>query len=452
MKKQVNCSSMEERYLYIETFGCQMNEDDSDRIITLLEDLNYKKTEDVEKADLIILNTCSIREKAEQKVYSSLGRFKRLKRKKKGLIIGVGGCVAKQEGENLLRRAPHLDLVFGPHNIYKLPDLIEEHIKTGKRICETSFLEEEESQKLFYKKKRADSVKAYVTIMQGCSNYCSYCIVPYTRGRMTSRRSEDILNEIRELAKKGVKEVTLLGQNVNSYGKDLADEMNFATLVREIDKIEGIYRIRFTTSHPKDLDEDIIELFDGSVKSLCKHIHLPVQSGSNNVLKMMNRGYTREEYLEKICKLRELSPEIAITTDIIVGFPGETEEDFEDTMNLLREVKYDGIFSFCYSRRPGTPASSYPDQIPDQIKYDRLYKLQELQKEITLHKNSMLVGKVVEVLVEGVSKRDPDWMTGRGEDNRVVNFKGDKESIGRIERVKITDFSMNSLKGELVKN
>jgi tRNA-2-methylthio-N6-dimethylallyladenosine synthase len=452
MEKQLDFNKMGERYLYIETFGCQMNEDDSDRIISILKELNYAKTDNLEKADIIILNTCSIREKAEQKVYSSLGRFKRLKKNKKELLIAVGGCVAKQEGEKLLKRVPYLDIVFGPHNIYRLPDLIEYRKRSKKGICETSFLEDDKVQELFYRKKRCSSVKAYVTIMQGCSNYCSYCVVPYTRGRMVSRRSKDILNEIRSLAKDGVNEVTLLGQNVNSYGKDLDNEMDFVNLIKEINEIEGISRIRFTTSHPKDLNEELISLFDGSIKKLCRHIHLPVQSGSNNILKRMNRGYTRDEYLKKINLLREVSPEIAITTDIIVGFPGESERDFEDTMNLLKEVNYDGIFSFCYSKRPNTVASLYNDQLSPEIKYNRLYRLQELQKKITLKKNSEFKGRVVEVLAEGISKRDPNMLTGRSEDNRVVNFKGDINSIGKIHRVKINDFSMNSLRGEVIIN
>jgi len=444
-----------EKNLFLETFGCQMNERDSERILGFLRGLNYRTTQDPNQADLIIINTCSIREKAEQKLYSTLGRFKRLKEKNPGLIIGVGGCVAQQEEERLFKRASYLDIVFGTHNIHHLPELVKGVEVTRGRKVATEFYntiapEEEPSQY------PTDTIKvrAFVTIMRGCDNFCTYCIVPYVRGHEVSRGKEEILEEVRRLARVGVKEVTLLGQNVNSYGHAKRDGhtnggVSFPMLLKEVCGIEGIERVRFVTSHPRDLSAELIELF-GKEKRLCRHIHIPAQSGSNQVLKRMNRGYTREEYLEKITELRKACPGIGITSDIIVGFPGEKEEDFKDTLNLLETVEFDNIFSFKYSPRPQTLAASFKDQIPGHIKEERLRIVQDMQKVITLRKNQVLVGRVEEVLVEGMSKGSPDELTGRTSCNRIVNFPGSIELTGRLVPVKIEKAYLNSMRGTRV--
>ncbi len=433
--------------LYLTTFGCQMNEKDSERIVGLLKGLNYRLTDSADKADLILINTCSVREKAEYKLYSTLGRYKRLK-EQRGTIIGVGGCVAQQEGERLLQRIPYLDLVFGTHNIHKLPELVREIEEKRLRICKTEFYTELEPDESFAIDE-GNKVKAYVSIMRGCDNFCSYCIVPYVRGREMSRRSDAILDEIRRLAEKGVKEVTLLGQNVNSYGKNLEGEISFPEFLRRIGTIDGIERIRFTTSHPKDLSDELIYTFL-EVDKLCNHIHLPVQSGSNRILKAMKRRYTREDYLRKVEKLKKVVPGIAISTDCIVGFPGEREEDFEDTLSLLKEVEFDSIFSFKFSPRPMTEASKMGDQVPEEVKLRRLQVLQDLQKGITLKKNRALEGRVLKVLVEGKSKKDDRELTGRTECNRVVNFPAPEDLIGRIVEVRIEKAFANSLKGSII--
>jgi tRNA-2-methylthio-N6-dimethylallyladenosine synthase len=434
--------------VYIRTFGCQMNEHDSENILRMLEDHAYRSTDDINEADLILLNTCSIREKPEHKVYSALGRLKKLKDKNPKLIIGVGGCVAQQEGEKLLKRVSYLDIVFGTHNIYKLPKLIEEVKKTNRRVCETTLYDTDAIFKAYSIPSKC-KVKSYVTIMQGCDNYCSYCIVPYVRGKEMSRKSEDILKEVKRLSEMGIKEVTLLGQNVNSYGKGLDKEMTFYRLLHSINTIKGIKRIRFTTSHPKDLSDELISLF-GEFDKLCEHIHLPVQSGSNSVLQAMKRGYTVEDYIEKVEKLKKVCPDISITSDIIVGFPGETEKDFEKTLELMRIVKFDGLFSFKYSDRVETKASRLHGKVDDCIKGKRLHILQAYQKLFTLAKNIELEGKEQEVLVEGRSKTNPERLTGRTRSNRVVNFEGDSAITGRIVPIRIKKAYLNSLKGEII--
>lgn len=424
-----------------------MNEKDSERIASILSKFDYQLTDVLDTADLAIINTCSIREKAEFKVYSTLGRFKGLK-EKRGTIIGVGGCVAQQEGDNLLKKVPYLDFVFGTHNIHHLPEIIKE-VESGKRrLCATRFYKELEPDESFVSNDSKNRVKAYVSIMRGCDNFCSYCIVPYVRGSELSRKSESILKEVIGLAEKGVKEVILLGQNVNSYGKKDEGEVSFPKLIKMISKVDGIERIRFTTSHPKDLSDELIYAFI-EVEKLCKHIHLPVQSGSNRILKMMKRGYTREEYLDKVFKLRRVIPGIAITTDCIVGFPGETEEDFYDTISLLRLVEFDNIFSFKFSPRPLTEASRMEGQISDSVKRERLSMLQGLQREITIKKNKALEGMTVKVLVEDVSKKNPAELTGRTSCNRVVNFPGDSRLLGRLAEVKIEKAFANSLRGRI---
>ena len=359
-----------EKLLYVETFGCQMNVSDSEKIVALLNQAGYSPTKDPSHADLIILNTCSVREKPEKKVYSSLDRFKGLKSRNRRLILAVGGCVAQQEGERLLENVPWLDLVFGTHNLHLLPDMVRQ-AEEGKRRAEVGFIENDTRIDLFPVDDQAGGLSRFVTVMQGCDNFCSYCIVPYVRGREVSRRSADILRELRGLAENGVKEVTLLGQNVNSYGLKSPGEPDFAALLRQVAQVPGIERIRFTTSHPKDISAPLIDCF-AEVPRLCSHIHLPVQAGSDAVLARMNRGYTASEYLAKVKALQEARPDIQITGDMIVGFPGETEADFRETLALMEEVGYADLFSFKYSVRPGTGAAGYPDDVAADVKQERL--------------------------------------------------------------------------------
>ncbi len=449
---------MELKNLFVKTFGCQMNESDSERIIKILQGLGYRLTNDESIADVIIINTCSIRDKAEQKVYSALGRYKKLKDEKQQLILGVGGCVAQQEGERLLRKVPHLDMVFGTHNIHLLPSIIEEVESKATKICETSFrdtLEYEDSFQIEISELNTDhvsssdrKVKSFVNIMRGCNNFCTYCVVPYLRGKEISRKSSSIVEEVTRLSDEGVKEVTLLGQNVNSYGAD-DNEVSFPVLLDMIAEINGIHRIRFITSHPKDLSKELIKSFSRNSK-LCSHLHLPVQSGSNSVLKMMGRQYTKESYLEKVYNLRTVKPEIGLSTDIIVGFPGETEKDFKDSIDILREVEFDSIFSFRYSPRPATAAANFENQLPEEEKLKRLQELQNIQKEINENKNQAMVGQVMSVLVEGVSKKDSSELTGRTSCNKVINFKGDIEAIGNIMPIMIERAFTNSFHGSIV--
>ena len=421
-----------------------MNERDSERVLALLIEQGYRIVSLPEEADLIVINTCTVRKKPEHKVYSLLGRFKRLKEKKPQLKIVVMGCLAQQEGEMLLERFPQVDMVLGPDRVDEFIKGLEKVIG-GDRVCMIGF-KEDPSQRVLLPPFR--SPRAYVNIMQGCDNFCSYCIVPYVRGPEKSRPSQEILKEVRLLAKEGVKEVILLGQNVNAYGKKSAGELSFVELLRKIAEIPGIERIRFTTSHPKDLSEELILAFK-EIPQLCEHIHLPFQAGSNKILKMMRRGYTREEYLQKVERLREVVPEIAITADVIVGFPGEEEEDFEQTLDLIKRVRFDGLFSFKYSPRKGTLASRWPDNVPEPIKAKRLEKLQNLQRKITLEKNKALEGKVLEVLVDGCGERDGQ-LRGRSRCNRVVNFMGPLDLIGKIVWVKIKEGLPNCLRGELL--
>ena len=435
---------MASQLVYLKTFGCQMNEHDSENILNLLASLDYESTLDPKKADLILINTCSVREKSEQKVYSLLGRLKRHKKNGK-MLLGVGGCVAQQEGSKLLEKAPFVDLIFGTNNIPCLPDLIKAVKQSGGVRVATEFQEG----LIFFPLSgsvASSQIKAYVTIMEGCDNFCSFCVVPFVRGREKSRPSCEIIKEIINLASQGVKEITLLGQNVNSYGSTLAGEISFAGLLKEVNKIEGIERIRFTTSHPKDLSEELTNCFHDQAK-LCPHIHLPLQSGSNRILKMMNRGYTQEEYFSKIKKLRAVCPDIAITTDLIVGFPGETEEDFHATLDMVTTIEYDEFFSFKYSDRQNTQASQYPDKLPEEKKDRRLSLLQEKQRSITMKKNRTLIGTTVDVLVEGESKKNPLHVSGRSGSNKVVNFEGPLSLKGTIVPIKISHAYPHSLFG-----
>lgn len=363
--------------VFIKTYGCQMNVYDSETIAGLLLNRGYKITEDMRGADVILLNTCSIRKKAEDKVYSQLGVLRRLKEKRPGLILGVGGCMAQREGEKIFRRSPSVDLIFGTHQIFNLPELLDRIVKEGEKVIALGEEGMREEGRMAY---RTDETKAYVAIVRGCDNHCTYCVVPFARGRQRSRAPEGIIKEIANLVKEGGKEITLLGQDVTAYGKDLGG-IDFANLLERINEIEGIEKIRFITSHPKNMNDRLIETLP-RLRKVCEDLHLPVQSGSNRILKAMNRGYTREEYLGIIEKLRSLIPKISITTDIIVGFPGEREEDFADTPNLMKEVKFAGAYMFKYSPRPNTPAEGMSEQIPEEIKFKRLHRVIDLQREI----------------------------------------------------------------------
>ncbi len=439
--------SMDKR-VYIETYGCQMNEHDSERMLRLLEGVHYTETKEPFQADLILINTCSVREKPEHKVYSALGRYRKLK-ERKGAVIGVAGCVAQQEGERMLDRVPYLDLVIGTHAIPMLAQLLERIEVSGQRVCETRFDRSGEYLKTSLPEKPLAKVKSYVTIMQGCNHFCSFCIVPYVRGGEKSRPSWEILKEIRHLAEMGLKEVFLLGQNVNGYGKGLEGEVDFPRLLDQINEIEGIERIRFTTSHPADLSDALIQDFS-ALEKLCEHIHLPFQSGSNRILKTMHRGYTRESYLERIERLKDVCPSIALTADVIVGFPGEEEEDFGETLDLMEKVRFDDLFSFKYSPRKGTQATELQNQVEEETKQDRLSILQKIQREITLEKNQALEGQVEEVLVEGVSKQSDRDVTGRTRSNKIVNFTGDFSLVGKTIPVKVVKACPHSLRGEIL--
>lgn len=429
--------------LYLKTFGCQMNVADSEQIVQVLSQ-DYVLTRRPEEADLFLINTCAVRRKAEDKVRSLLGSLKALKRRRPGMLLGVGGCVAQQEGEKLLAAVPHLDLVFGTHGIYRLPELVRQAAR--KRQADVAFTE------AFPQAARTwqpGAVQAYVTIMQGCDNFCSYCVVPYVRGPERSRPPGEIVAEVREFLRAGGKEVTLLGQNVNSYGRGLAESVTFPQLLKRLAELPGLARLRFATSHPKDLSEELIGLF-GELGCLCEHLHLPVQSGSNRVLAAMNRGYTREEYLDKVARLRRLCPDLSLSTDLIVGFPGETEADFEDTLKLVQEVGFTQAFCFKYSPRPQTRAASYPEQLPEEVKSARLTRLLALQDRLTLAAHQRLVGQVREVLVEGPSKRSASQLSGRLRTNQVVNFSGPPELVGQLVWVELTEAHPHSLQGRWV--
>ena len=434
--------------LYLQTYGCQMNQYDSERIAQVMSRMDYEGTDRIETADLVILNTCSVRDRAEQKVYSALGRWKELKEQREGVIIGVGGCVAQQEGANLLKRLPHLDLVFGTHNIHKLPQMVGQVEASRSRPVETAFYRESSYMEDPQGRTDVRGAKAFVTIMQGCNKVCSFCIVPHVRGREVSRPSARIVDEIESLVRQGVKEVLLLGQNVNSYGKTSPGELSFAELLGRVNGIDGLQRIRFTTSHPQDLSPELIEAF-ASLDKLCEHLHLPVQSGADSVLSRMRRGYTRDEYLARINRLRKRCANVALSTDIIVGFPGETDAEFANTLEMLRQVEYDEIFSFMYSPRPQTvSAKIYDDDVADAIKKARLQEVQSLQKEIALRKNRASIGNVEEILIDGKSRLKNGQIMGRTRANRIVNLTGDETLVGSLLPVRIIGATANSLIGE----
>jgi tRNA-2-methylthio-N6-dimethylallyladenosine synthase len=437
---------LEKKNLYIQTFGCQMNVQDAQKMAVLLEASGYGTTDDPAHADLILVNTCSIREKAAQKIYSQLGRFRELKERNPHLLIGVCGCLAQQWGDRFFRRVPFLDLVVGTHQIHRLPEMVGELERAGGRIAETGFCDRVGSLEI-PAQPAAGAVSAFVTIMQGCNNFCAYCVVPHLRGREQSRPLPEILREIEALAAQGIREVTLLGQNVNSYGRTLAEETDFTRLLGAIGRLPGIGRIRFTTSHPKDLSPRLIACF-GEIASLCEHIHLPVQSGSDRVLKRMNRGYTAEAYRAKVAELRRVCPQISITSDVIVGFPGEEEEDFRQTLELMREVRFDNLFSFRYSEREGTAAVGMERPVGEGVKRERLSVLQALQAEHTLEKNRACIGRREPVLVEGANPNGSEEMTGRTRGNRIVHFPGRDGLIGKTVSIRIVEAFPHSLRGE----
>ncbi len=423
------------------TFGCQMNVRDSETIKGILESLGYNETEDTDEADIILFNTCSVRENPERKVYGRIQNFKPDTDK----IIGICGCMVQQgaEFEYIKNNLPQVRMVFGTHNIHELPEILERVI-AGERVLDV--WEDKKDVIEGLPAKRDKGVKAFVNISYGCNNFCTYCIVPYTRGREKSREQSYIIEEIKELALSGYKEVTLLGQNVNSYGKDLGTD--FASLLRAVHEVDGIERIRFMTSHPKDLSDDLIEAM-AELPKVCEHLHLPLQAGSDRILKLMNRRYTAGHYLKLVEKLRKAIPDISLTTDLIVGFPQETDEDFQATLDLVKQVRFDSAFTFIYSPRKGTPAAKMIEQIDEDVKKERIYRLIEVQNRISSELNKELIGKSVEVLVEGPSKTDPHKLTGKTRTNKTINFVGPKNLVGHTVLVTVTDGKLSSLEGDM---
>ncbi|MCA2016503.1 tRNA (N6-isopentenyl adenosine(37)-C2)-methylthiotransferase MiaB [Vibrio tritonius] len=437
--------------LLIKTWGCQMNEYDSSKMADLLHAANgYELTEEPEEADVLLLNTCSIREKAQEKVFHQLGRWKTLKDKKPGVVIGVGGCVATQEGDHIRQRAPFVDVIFGPQTLHRLPEMIKQSQVDHGPVMDISFPEIEKFDRL--PEPRAEGPTAFVSIMEGCSKYCTYCVVPYTRGEEVSRPMDDVLYEIAQLADQGVREVNLLGQNVNAYrGATFdGDICTFAELLRLVASIDGIDRIRFTTSHPLEFTDDIIAVYEDTPE-LVSFLHLPVQSGSDRILTMMKRPHTGIEYKSIIRKLRKARPDIQISSDFIVGFPGESDKDFQDTMKLIRDVDFDMSFSFIFSARPGTPAADYPCDLSEDVKKERLYELQQQINSQAMRYSRQMLGTEQRILVEGPSKKNLMELRGRTENNRVVNFEGSADLIGQFVDVNIVDVFPNSLRGELVR-
>ncbi len=436
--------------LHIKTHGCQMNEYDSAKMADVLAaEHGLELTDNEAEADVILVNTCSIREKAQEKVFSQLGRWKRLKKVNDKVIIGVGGCVASQEGDAILKRAPYVDLVFGPQTLHRLPEMIEARRDSGRAQVDISFPEIEKFDRL--PEPRADGPSAFVSIMEGCSKYCSFCVVPYTRGEEVSRRFDDVLLEVSQLAAQGVREVNLLGQNVNAYRDEMADGTlaDLALLIRAVAQIPGIDRIRYTTSHPVEFSDSLIEAHR-DVPELAAFLHLPVQAGSDRILTAMKRGHTVLEYKARIRRLREARPGISISSDFIIGFPGESERDFEATMKLIDDIGFDQSFSFVYSRRPGTPAANLADDTPEDVKKQRLHRLQAAIDSNAKRISEAMVGSVQRVLVEGPSRRDPNELTGRTENMRHVNFAAPPQLIGQFADVVITGALANSLRGRLV--
>lgn len=433
----------------ITTYGCQMNENDSEKISGMLKQLGHTSVDDENDADLVVLNTCSVRENANDKFFGHLGYYKKLKETKPHLILCICGCMMQQDSviHEVKSKYRHVDLIFGTHNIHELPQLLAQHMEREEMIVgiwqEGGTIVENLPVDHRY------SFKAYVSIMHGCNNFCSYCIVPYTRGRERSRDPESILMEVKALADNGCKEITLLGQNVNSYGDTLEQPMSFAALLEKLVKVDGLERIRFMTSHPKDLSDELIEVIRKERK-VCNHIHLPVQSGSSKVLKEMNRKYDKDQYVHLVQKIRNSIPGVSITTDLIIGFPGETEEDFQETLDLMEQCQFDLAFTFLYSSRENTPASRRADQVPEDVKHDRMNRLLEVHHRIGLDQNKAYLGRDVDVLVEGISKNNPNNVSGRTETAKLVNFPGEEGCIGQIVKVRITQAKTFSLDGVAV--
>lgn len=437
--------------LFIKTWGCQMNEYDSEKMADLLDSTQgYSLAEDAEDADVILLNTCSIREKAQEKVFHQLGRWKKLKNTKPELVIGVGGCVASQEGNAIRQRAPFVDIVFGPQTLHRLPEMISQVQKGEDAVVDISFPEIEKFDRL--PEPRAEGPSAFVSIMEGCSKYCSFCVVPYTRGEEVSRPVDDVIFEIAQLAEQGVREVNLLGQNVNAFRGPNFDgsECSFAELLHLVAAIDGIDRIRYTTSHPVEFTDDIIDAYE-TIPELVDHLHLPVQSGSDHILTMMKRGHTALEYKSKIRRLKKVRPNLSMSSDFIIGFPGESDQDFEATMNLIQAIDFDLSFSFIYSARPGTPAADIVDDVTEDTKKQRLYLLQQRINQQAQRIARNMVGTVQRVLVEGPSKKNIMELSGRTENNRVVNFEGTPEMVGGFLDIEITDVFANSLRGNVIR-
>ena len=436
--------------VFIKTHGCQMNEYDSAKMLDVLaEGCNLSFTDIEAEADVLLLNTCSIREKAQEKVFSQLGRWKKLKQNKPGTVIGVGGCVASQEGEAIRTRAPFVDMVFGPQTLHRLPEMLRQSRNSGKAVVDVSFPEIEKFDHL--PEPRSDGVKAFVSIMEGCSKYCTFCVVPYTRGEEISRPLDDVIAEVSSLAGQGVREVNLLGQNVNAYRGEMddGDIADLALLIHYVAAIDGIDRIRYTTSHPVEFSDNLIEAY-ASVPELVSHLHLPIQSGSDRILSMMKRGHSAIEYKHKINKLRKVRPDISMSSDFIIGFPGETEADFRATMKLIEDVGFDMSFSFIYSQRPGTPAAFMPDDVTQETKKERLKILQSKLLDQAARISRQMVGSTQRLLVEGYSRKSDSELSGRTENNRVVNFAGPDELIGSFVQVVITAALNNSLRGKLL--
>lgn len=447
MNKQDNIKA---KKFFIETWGCQMNEEDSEKLSGMLKNIGYQKTSEKTSADIIIFNTCCVRENAELKVYGNLGMLRKLKEKKPELIIAICGCMMQQDNmaQDIIKRFPFVDIIFGTHNAYKFPEYLNRVMQDGKSIIEIQ--QKEDGIVEGVPIDRESSIKAFVTIMYGCNNFCSYCIVPYVRGRERSRSPESIEKEIKDLVKKGYKEITLLGQNVNSYGKDLKPKVTFANLLKRINNVSGLDRLRFMTPHPKDFTDDVIDAI-AECDKLCEQIHLPIQSGSTRLLKKMNRNYSKEKYLALVDKIKDKIPDAAITTDIIVGFPGETEDDFQDTLDVAKKVQYDSAFTFIFSKRKGTPADEMKDQIPDDVKHERFNRLVEVINESSAKKNKLYEGRIEEILVEGTSKNDESKLMGRTRSGKLVNFLGNSEDIGKLVKVHIIKANSFSLYGEEVK-
>lgn len=433
---------------FVETYGCAQNNSDSERLKGMLESMGYEMCDNTEDADIILFNTCAVRENAELKVFGNIGALKHLKRRKPSVIIGVCGCMMQQKhiSDTIKTKYTHVDIVFGTHALYRFPEILYRAL-TDNRVFDT----ENEDGAIFegIPYKRNDPPVANIPIMYGCNNFCTYCIVPYVRGRERSRSIENIINEVKEVASLGYKEVMLLGQNVNSYGNYFDEKVSFAELLREVCKVDGIERIRFMTSHPKDISDELIDVI-AEEKKVCKQLHLPIQAGSDRILKNMNRSYTKEKYLNIINKVKTKIPNISLSTDIIVGFPGETNEDFEETIKVLKEVEYDLVFSFIYSKRVGTPAAVMEDVLSDEEKHRNFDRLLEVQNEISKKKNDAYFGRTEKILVEGVSKTNPDFMSGRTDSGKIVNFPGDTSLTGKFVDVKITETKTWSLCGEMI--